>query len=186
MNALLRLAAICSALSLATLAAPSQAQQSPSVPPAPPPDVQSSPSVPPPFPPMPTREPRHRFVDMGDHRSSARHRTTRTSHHATHSSRHSTRHSTKSKGHETHARHGSKHSRHEAAPALSKKQIRQCHGMSYRQLLKHSNCAALLQRELKSESHSKRHSHSSKAVKRKKSEHHRTTSRKASTRHHKR
>lgn len=184
MNAFLRLAAICSALSLGFVGASLQAQQT-SVPPAPPPDMQSTPSVPPPFPPMPAREPRHRFVDMGGHHTShSGHHSTRSSHHATKSSHHSTRHSSKARHHETHARHTSKHSRHEAAPKLSKKQIRQCKKMNYSQLLKHHNCAALLQSELKSESRSTHRSHSSKAAKHKKNEHHRTTSHKTSVRRH--
>ena len=189
MNALHRLLGICSALSLGIFATFVHAQQT-SVPPAPPPDMQSSPSVPPPFPPMPTREPRHRFVDMGGHSSGAHHRTTKTSHrasskshHTTSKNHHPTRHSKKTERHESHARHGKK-SHHEAVPALSSKQKRQCKKMSYSQLLKHSNCAALLQSELRSESHSKHRSHTSKAAKHKKAERHHATSHKASVKHH--
>jgi type IV secretory pathway VirB10-like protein len=185
MNALHRLVGICSALSLGILATSVHAQQT-SVPPAPPPDMQSSPSVPPPFPPMPTREPSHRHVDMGEHHRSSHssHRSTRSSHHTISKSHHTTRHSRKSERHEAHARHGKK-SHHEAAPTLSKKQKRQCKKMSYSQLLKHSSCAALLQSELKSESHPKHRSHSGKSAKHKKNEHHHATSRKTSVKHHK-
>lgn len=191
MNALHSLLGICSALSLGILATSVHAQQT-SVPPAPPPDMQSSPSVPPPFPPMPTREPRHRFVDMGGHSSSAHHRTSKTSHrasskshHTTSKNHHTTRHSKKTEHHESHALHGKK-SHHEVAPKLSSKQKRQCKKMSYSQLLKHSNCAALLQSELKSESHSKHRSHASKPAKHKKAERHHASSHKASVKHHRR
>jgi hypothetical protein len=68
---------------------------------------------------------------------------------------------------------------------MSKKQKRQCKKMTYSQLLKHSNCAALLQSELKGESHSKHRSHTHKGAKSKKSEHHRATTHKSSVRHHK-
>ena len=182
MNALHRLLGICSALSLGILATSVHAQQT-SVPPAPPPDTQSTPSVPPPFPPMPSRAPSHRYVEMGGHSSSAHHRSSKTGHHSTSKTHHTARHSRKAERHEAHARHGKK-SHHEAAPTLSKKQIRQCKKMNYSQLLKHHNCAALLQSELKSESRSKHRSHSTKAAKHKKSEHRHATSRKASVRHH--
>ena len=74
-----RIGIVCTAVALAIFASPASAQQAtpdqppveqkeqPSIPPAPPPDRQASPKSPPPFPPMPSRAPRHRFVDMGGH-----------------------------------------------------------------------------------------------------------------------
>ena len=186
MNLFLRL------LAIGAIATSVHAQQT-SVPPAPPPDMQSRSSVPPPFPPMPSREPRHRFVDMGDHRSShSSHRALRSSrhsakstHHSVKASRHSTRHSGKPTRHETHRKHTAKHSRHVAAPKMSKTAIRKCHGMSYRQLLKHSRCVDLLQRELKSQSRSKHRSHTRKAATHRRVDRHHVSGRKTSARHHK-
>jgi len=164
---------VCAAAVLGILASPLTAQQTipdqqttPSVPPAPPPDRQTSPSVPPPFPPMPAREPRHRFVDMGDHRTShAHHRTTKASHRTTSSKHRATskqRPTSKHGATHEHGRASTRHrvtSRHHAvAPSMSKKAIRQCHSMSYRQLLRHKNCAALLQSELNAASHAKHRS----------------------------
>jgi len=155
-------ALICAAFALGILAsplpaqtAPDQASQQPtSVPPAPPPDRQASPSVPPPFPPMPAREPRHRFVDIaGHHKSQAHHQMTHVRDRTTHAGHHA-----------THGRHRSTHRHQNAAPSLSKKAIRRCHGMSYRQLLRHKDCAALLQSELSASANAKRHSRNHKAA----------------------
>jgi hypothetical protein len=93
-----RAALICAAGILGILASPSAAQQTapdqplppaqqsaPSVPPAPPPDLQTAPEAPPPFPPMPSAPPRHRWVDVGDHRiSHAHHRPAHAHHRPTH------------------------------------------------------------------------------------------------------
>ena len=179
---------ICAAVAFAAFATPLTAQQTTpdqppptqqtptSVPPAPPPDRQVTPATPPPFPPMPSRAPRHRFVDMGEHhRSPAHHRTTRSTHRAKHAATHSRHHATsRRRGHA-----------HRVAPAMSKKAIRRCHGMSYRQLLRHKDCAALLQRELSAAAHSKHRSGHHKATKRHKTIRHHST-RHTSARHRRR
>ena len=130
---------------------PPSTQQTPtSVPPGPPPDRQTSPSTPPPFPPMPSRAPRHRWVDMGEHHSSrAHHRTT----HVTHKS--SPRHHRTTKSRRSDRSHRSTHAHHKATPSMSKKEIRRCHSMTYHQLLRHKDCAALLQTELNAAHHAK-------------------------------
>ena len=185
---------ICAATLFGALASPSGAQQTvpdqppstqqtpTSVPPAPPPERQTSPATPPPFPPMPSRAPRHRWVDMGEHHSSrARHRTTHVSHRTTHVS-----HRTKTARRSVHGRH-SAHAHHTAAPSLSKKAIRRCHGMTYRQLLRHKDCASLLQSELNAAAHSKHHSRKHKAsVTRHKTARKHEAKHKPATRHHRR
>jgi hypothetical protein len=70
---------------------------------------------------------------------------------------------------------------------MSKKAIRQCHGMTYRQLLRHKNCAALLQSELGASEHSKHRSKKHTAAsKRHKSASNHDKRHKASARHRKR
>lgn len=199
MERLARAALICAAFAFGFAATPSIAQTAPdqsaqqptSVPPAPPPERQTSPSVPPPFPPMPTREPRHRFVDMGGHhRSSANHRATRTRHSTSEAHHRSTKTGRRAKSSRHEAAHGRHHraTEHRAtAPAMSKKAIRQCHGMTYRQLLRHKNCAALLQSELGASEHSKHRSKKHTAAsKRHKSASNHDKRHKASARHRKR
>jgi hypothetical protein len=68
---------------------------------------------------------------------------------------------------------------------MSKKAVRRCHGMSYRQLLRHKDCAALLQRELRAAAHAKHRSGHHKATKRHKTTHHHST-RHTSARHRRR
>ena len=145
-----RIVLACAVLSLALLASPTAAQQAdsnaPAAPPAPEP-YQLPP--PPPFPPMPKSDPHHRWVDTGGNRSSAkRHETVRTRHKASTAHRSKTRahrskttaHHAKAKAHRTPAR--------PAAVHLSRKTIRQCHAMSYKQIMGHKNCRALMQQEL--------------------------------------
>jgi hypothetical protein len=70
---------------------------------------------------------------------------------------------------------------------MSKKAIRRCHGMTYRELLRHKDCALLLQRELNATTHSKHRSakHKSTAARHKSVRHH-ETKHKVSSRHHRR
>ena len=146
-------------LAVAMLAAPVGAQQAPVAPvtesvPAAPPEAEQLPP-PPPFPPMPSARPSHRWVDVGGHhRSSAKHKARAVRHHATKAKAH---------GRRTHA---ARRAAHKARPLhFSRKTIRQCHAMSYRQIMRHSSCRAMMKQELaaapkhkaKARHHSARH-----------------------------
>jgi hypothetical protein len=137
-----RIAFACAALLM--LASPLGAQQAPAdqspptmpeqaVPPAPPPQRQSE--LPPPFVPPPPA----RVYDY--HPSSAHHRIRKHSRALTH--RHSTRHHRSIQKH-----HRSIH--------VSKHASRQCHRMSYVQIVRQSTCRALMSRDLRAAEH--RHS----------------------------
>jgi hypothetical protein len=122
---------------LALLALPVGAQtvppdQSPypetSVPPAPPPDramPQAAPELPPFIPP-----PRARIYDH--HRTTAHHRPA--PHHRATARRHTTAHQVTRE--------------HHPAVHLSKRTMRQCHKMTYRQIMQHSSCRALISQDL--------------------------------------
>jgi hypothetical protein len=176
-----RAALICAALSFGVFSSALQAQQTtpeqpqqqvpPSVPPAPPPDRETTP---PPFPPMSRTAPRHRFVDMGGHRSARSHHASSAVRHpsaARHVGRHERQSATgltkaelrrcKSLSHHQLRRNSkcqaalrseraAKTENHHPAKAMSKAELRRCHRMSYRQLLQHKDCAELLQSELNS------------------------------------
>ena len=99
----------------------------------------------PPAPPPPRRyseaAPRHRAAthhrrSVQRHRSSRRHVVARRHHSA--------------------ARHHAAHSRHRTVH-LSKRTIRQCHRMSYRQIMRHKYCRALMRQELGAAEHRTRH-----------------------------
>ena len=94
-------------------------QTSPAVPPAPPPDTQTSPEAPPPFPPMPSAPPRHRWVDMGNHR-------------AAHPRRHA-----------GHARRNASHA-HRGAAHATRKTMRWCRSIDRREMLRHGTCRRLM------------------------------------------
>jgi hypothetical protein len=119
---------------------------------------------------------------MGEHHSSSvRHHTT----HVTHKARRASHRATHDRRSE-HARR-SRHAHHEATPSMSKKAIKRCHSMTYRQLLRHKDCASLLQRELNATTHSKHRSGKHKAAARRhKSSRHHETKHKVSSRHHRR
>jgi hypothetical protein len=119
---------------------------------------------------------------MGDHPSRVHRRTT----HAAHRTTHVSHRVTKERSRSAHARHKS-HEHAKAVPAMSKKAIRRCHGMSYRELLRHRDCAALLQREVDASSHAKHRSKSHKAAsKRHKRERRNERRHRTSARHHSR
>lgn len=151
-----RVVLACAVLSFALLASPATAQQSGDSAPAssPAPEPYQLPP-PPPFPPMPRTDPHHRWVDTGDHRSSAKsHRATRT-HKASTAQRSKTRaHRSKTTAHRSKTTAHHSKARAQRAPArpaavhLSRKTIRQCHAMSYKQIMGHKNCRALMQQEL--------------------------------------
>ena len=164
-NKMQRVVLLCTALAFGVCGSPVAAQQT--VPEQPPqqaqptgptepasPGAQSTPdmpSPPPPFPPMP-RAPSHRWVDVSSHHSSHRRAHTPPSHRrhveATHRGRH---------GERTQASHRSRHA--EAAEAhLSKRTIRSCHRMSYKQIMRQSDCRALMSQELAASHHRERHS----------------------------
>jgi type IV secretory pathway VirB10-like protein len=137
-----RIAFACAALMI--LASPAGAQQAPpdqsfptapeqAVPPAPPPPRQSE--LPAPFVPPPPA----RVYDY--HPSRAHHRIRTHSRALTH--RHRSR-----RQRSTQKRHGSIH--------ISKHASRQCHRMSYVQIVRHSTCRALMSRDLRAAEH--RHS----------------------------
>lgn len=109
---------------------------------------------PPPFPPMPSSRPSHRTVNLSGHHSSRSHtakssarKARPTKHHAS-----STKHRART--------HSTKRSVHKDKPLhLSKKTIRQCHGMTYRQIMRNSSCRALMKQELAAPTHKARTSH---------------------------
>jgi len=149
-NIMQRIAVLAGAmLTFGMLASPLRAQQSDQSAPAPAPaaplpEAQQLPP-PPPFPPMPSA--RHRWVDVGDRHSSRSHHKVSTSHHR----------ATKTKHHGT--KHAGKHKAHKAKPEhFSSRTIRQCHGMSYREIMHHSSCRALMSQELAAASAKGRHS----------------------------
>ena len=149
-------------LTLGLLASPLRAQQSDQSTPAaatPLPEAQQLPP-PPPFPPMPST--RHRWVDVGDRHSSRAHHAAAT-HHTAASSHHKP---TRAKTHA--AKHSAKHKAKAAAPQhFSKRTVRQCHGMSYREIMHHSSCRALMSQELaaSSEHHRTKHHAARKTAK---------------------
>lgn len=171
----LRLASI--ALILGVVAVPGSAQQSPD-------QAQPStyvPPAPPPFPPMPNSRPSHRWVDSSGHHSSRpQHHATKAKHHTAKPSKHSTksRHeTTKSRRHKAGSRHHGEKA-HATKVHLSPRTIRKCHGMDYRQIMKHKYCRALMKQEISSEDSkharvSGRHGHKAKSHHRAKKHHRR-------------
>lgn len=136
------------ALSLGILASPLAAQQAAgapppiearylqSVPPAPPPPrARYVAPKPPPFPPMPKTQPHKRSTKAAPHHSS----------HTSHKAKPARKH-VASKRHQATGKSKVKHTK-SVRPAklhLSKKTIRQCHGMNYRQIMTHRYCRALM------------------------------------------
>jgi hypothetical protein len=162
-----RVVLVCAALSLNVFAAPVAAQQAvPSAAAAPAEQAPPAPEPyslppPPPFPPMPKTDPHHRWVDTGGHRSSGkRHHTAQTHHRA------ATAHHSKAKGHHSKAR-ARRSTAHQPAVHLSRRTIRQCHAMNYKQIMKHGNCRALMRQELAAADHHRRttaHKHKAKTA----------------------
>lgn len=147
------------------LASPLAAQQTPDEPvPAqttpgqtaptsqPPPATPQS-ELPPPFVPPPPA----RLYD--NYRSTTHHGT----HHRSTTHRATVRHST-TRHHRAESRHTAARHRvtreHPRSVRASKRTIRQCHGMSYKQIMRHSTCRALMRQDLEAKDH--RHSHASR------------------------
>jgi len=158
-----RIILACAAFML--MATPLSAQQAPpdqstpdqSVPPSqPPPESQPATDLPPPFVPPPPA----RFYDFhrpARHHGKAHH--TRSAHH--HVARHA-----KTRRHTAHG--------HRRAVHASKRTIRRCHGMNYRQIMRNGSCRALMRQELKSSEHRHRHvSHHHRSVRHHHAVHHR-------------
>jgi hypothetical protein len=140
------------AFALGLLGSPLAAQEM-----APPPSAAGQLPPPPPFPPMPSSKPSHRTVNLGGHPSSRSHATKSTAHNsrpAKHQVR-STKHrvETSKRAQASKRAHSSKRAVHSSAHQdkplhFSKKTIRQCHGMTYSQIMRHSSCQALMKQEL--------------------------------------
>lgn len=159
-----RIALAGAALAVAMFVSPVSAQQNP--PEQQPLPVSPPESVPPPLPPMPSA--RHRSYDMGEHHAAKSH------HHATSTTHHQTKskHQAAGKHHATHEKHQTKHA--------SKRTIRECHKMTYQQIMKHSSCRDLMRGDLETAEHKSRH-----AAHHKGSAHHKSTTHHKSTSHHK-
>ena len=135
------------ALSLGMVASPLAAQQAgmtpaaietrylQSVPPAPPPPrARYVAPKPPPFPPMPKVQPHKRSTKAATRHSSHTSRKAKPARHLA------------SKPHRTTSKHAK--TVRPAKVHLSKKTIRQCHGISYKQIMAHRYCRALMQQEI--------------------------------------
>ena len=156
-----RIVLVCAALSFGILACPAAAQQSNSTQPSQattqstPGDAQqpSAAPLPPPFPPMPSARPSHRWVDVGGHRTARSHHDTVRGHHEAARSSH---HATTARNRRAHAHQSRKHER-EPAVQLSRREIRQCHKLSYRELMRNSSCRDLMRQELGAADHARHH-----------------------------
>ena len=168
-------ALLCIAMAAALAAAPLGARQivpdgqaAPEQPAPPPPASELPPPVPPtsseplpPFPHYPARAPR-------EHNPNYRHGG-HVSRHASPHHRATTRHHAKAR------RHGKSHhakSHHAARQYFSKRTVRQCHGMTYKQIMRHKYCRTMMEQDLAA---TKRHRHQA---------HHRATSHHHRDRHH--
>lgn len=161
-----RIVLLCSVLTFGICASPLAAQQAvpdkapqqtqPTGPTEPaPPTQQSTPdmqSAPPPFPPMPRARPSHRWVDVGSHHASGRHVHATSSHRRRTEASHRSRHADGPK-----ASHRSRHEKR-AETHLSKRTIRSCHRMSYKQIMRQSDCRTLMSLELAASHHRERRS----------------------------
>lgn len=135
-----------------------------------PPVPRSSTELPPPFPHYPKTAPREHDPNY--------HRPTHKAPHAQSARRGKASHVVKA-GHHAKADRHSKADRHAKAAAnhkpkrqyFSKRTIRQCHGMTYQQIMAHKNCRTMMQQEL-ADHPSKRPAHHATTQKRK-TKHHR-------------
>jgi hypothetical protein len=133
-----------------------------------PPVPQTSTELPPPFPHYPARKPREHDPNYraGKHRVShaqSSHRSKPAPHQAKASHR----------GAATHAKANHRAATHHPATHqyFSKRTIRQCHGMTYKQIMAHRNCRTMMQQELAAKpSH---HAKSHKAARKTTHRHHR-------------
>ena len=144
-----RIVLACAALAFGILGSPLAAQQTTPeqqpapTQPAPTPDQQTTPEAPPPFPPMPKARPSHRFVNVGGELRATRehHRTVR-SHHE-----------------RAKARRQRAHAHHERVAPPSRKTVRKCHAMSYKQIMRSDTCRALMKQELGAGERHAKHKH---------------------------
>jgi hypothetical protein len=113
----------------------------PNVPQPPPPTETQALPPPPPFPPMPAARPSHRWVDIGDGRTTRHHRHARVALHRT------TR---------TQIRRSSPH-KARSAPHFSRRTIRSCHNMNYRQIMRRRSCREVMGQELARRARQRRH-----------------------------
>jgi hypothetical protein len=147
----------CAAAAFGIFASPLGAQQSPpqqvNEPAQPPPAPEAEPlPPPPPFPPMPSARPSHRWVDMGDRRAGRTHHHARSTRHHARSAHH---HVARPQHRRTHAHDRSAHKARLAH--FSRRTIRSCHAMNYRQIMRHDSCRLLMSQELAARAH--RHHH---------------------------
>lgn len=139
-----RAALIWIALATVVLASPLTAQQTTPDDMASPkqPLPQTSTELPPPFPHYPARAPREHdpnyHAPIRSHQHGESHRSGRTHHHG--------------KAH----RRGRTH-RHVTHEHFSKRTIRQCHSMNYRQIMRHRDCRVLIKQELEAAEHRDHH-----------------------------
>jgi hypothetical protein len=149
---------VCIAIAAALAASPLGARQivpdgqaAPELPAAPPPTSELPPPVPPtsseplpPFPHYPARAPRehnpnYRRSAHASRHASPHHRATRHQHHA--KGRH----------------HGKSH--RAARQYFSKRTVRQCHRMTYKQIMRHKYCRTMMEQDLASTKQHRHHAH---------------------------
>ena len=172
--------AVCAVLALGLFAMPAAAQQALPEQPLPAAQPTASADAPPPFPAMPRARPSHRCVNTCGGTKKATHHSTAhrekpkvSSKRPTHEraskerrERTSTHHKATRAERAKATSHKARKSTHEPALHLSSKAIRRCHSATYRQLMKDSQCRALMRQELEaSDKHSTAKRHSSESHK---------------------
>lgn len=194
--------AVCAALALGLFAMPAAAQQALPGQALPAAQPTATTEAPPPFPAMPRARPSHRCVNTCGGTKKATHRPTAHREKAKVSSKRSTHERASKERRErtsTHhkatraeranaASHKAHKSAHEPALHLSSKAIRRCHSATYRQLMKDSQCRALMRQELEaSDKHSTAKRHSSESRKKSAAPHKKATAshKKAASAHEK-
>lgn len=100
--------------------------------------------APPPFPPMPRARPSHRFVDVGQHRTTSTHRKTTRARHSSGSEHHRA-----TTGH----RHGKTRVTHYLT--RTERDLRYCHQLTHRNQMRNSRCKLLLRDEKRAAEHRK-------------------------------
>lgn len=136
------------ALATAAVASPLAAQQTvpheQASPSQPAPSPQTSTELPPPFPHYPARAPREHDPNYHGPTHLRQHRA---SHHAGKMHHHGNIHHQSKTHHQTTHEH------------FSKRTIRQCHAMTYRQIMRHRNCRVMMKQELEASEHRRDHAH---------------------------
>jgi hypothetical protein len=135
-------------------AAPMQAPPPPPASELPPPTPGTSTELPPPFPHYSARAPREHDPNY--------HRPTHARQHRELHRRGKTHHSGQTRHHRA-LRHPGKAHHHATHEHFSKRTIRQCHGMTYKQIMRHRNCRTMMKQDLEARQHRHRpaHHHSS-------------------------